>query len=97
MSIIIIPTTLLQIFYKIIIILEVIFKSIIDPDDNFCMMVLSINGLSPSHLALASCHYYKGHVHMKFYDKLKMIGENILVKDIDCVRIKYFIIELLDI
>ena len=45
MSIMIIPTTLLQIFCKIIFIVEVISKSIIDPDNNFCMMDLSINGL----------------------------------------------------
>ena len=37
------PTTLLQIFCKMILISKVIVKSILDPDDNFCM---SINGLT---------------------------------------------------
>ena len=46
MSFIIIPTTLLQIFKKIILNFIVIVKSIFDPDDNFWRNSLSINGLS---------------------------------------------------
>ena len=40
------PTTLLQIFSKIILILKVSVKSILDPDNNFQEERLSINGLT---------------------------------------------------
>ena len=38
------PTSLLQIFCKIILNSKVIVKSIIDPDDNFCNNGLMVNG-----------------------------------------------------
>ena len=40
------PTTLLQIFSKIILNSKVSVKSILDPDDNFLEKCLIINGLS---------------------------------------------------
>ena len=45
----ILPTTLLQIFCKIILISQAIVKSIENPDDNFLEEFLSMNGLNTSY------------------------------------------------